>query len=128
MPTVIFEPYARDTDLQQSGERAVAPSCVLPILTVVAPEGGSLADLCDANDAPVAFSCRSANCGTCRVAVVEGMSEIAPPEAEEQSVLDLFAAAPHHRLACCVTMRPGLAPLRLRPADEHVPTRESGDM
>jgi ferredoxin len=117
MPTVIFEPSEHESDLRDLQRSGVRPIPRAP-LVIDAPEGGSLADLCDTHEAPVPFSCRSANCGTCRVVILEGMSELAPPEAEERSVLDLFGSAPTHRLACCITMRPGLATLRLRPVDD----------
>lgn len=84
-------------------------------LTVDAPEGGSLADLCDRVDAPIPFSCRSANCGTCRIEVLEGQSELLPPKDEELDILDIFAIEPpKHRLACQSQMKPGLGVLRVR--------------
>ena len=59
-----------------------------PTLEVKAPEGGSLADLCDEHQAAVPFSCRGASCGTCRIDVLEGMQELAEPEDEERSRRD----------------------------------------
>jgi 2Fe-2S ferredoxin len=85
-------------------------------LTVAAPEGGALADLCDDLAAAVPFSCRSASCGTCRIVILEGEDELLPAEDEELDVLDVFQhAAPRYRLACCAKMRPGEGRLRLRP-------------
>jgi ferredoxin len=113
MPTIVFEPApsAGAPDSARSLRRATdAPVA----LTVSAPEGGALADVCDDAGAPVPFSCRGANCGTCRIEVLEGASELTAPEAEEIRILELFAAAPSHRLACCVKMRPGLAVVRVR--------------
>lgn len=84
-------------------------------LVVEAPEGGSLADLCDRIDAPIPFSCRSANCGTCRIEVLEGASELLPAKDDELDVLDIFAIAPPtHRLACQSQMKPGLGVVRIR--------------
>ena len=101
MPTVVFE------------------SKGAPPLTVEAPQGGRLADLCDAVEAPVPFSCRAANCGTCRIHVLEGADELLPAEDEELDVLDVFAVAPPaQRLACQAKMKPGLAVLRIRPVDD----------
>lgn len=89
-----------------------------PPLVVEAPQGGSLADLCDEVDAPIPFSCRSANCGTCRVHVLEGEGELLPPEDEELDVLDaLSLAPPKNRLACQAKMRPGAGTLRVIAAD-----------
>ncbi|HEX7667111.1 MAG TPA: 2Fe-2S iron-sulfur cluster-binding protein [Polyangiaceae bacterium] len=83
--------------------------------TVDAPEGGSLADLCDAVDAPIPFSCRSANCGTCRIEILEGEDELLPVKDEELDVLDIFQIAPpKHRLGCQSQMKPGLGVLRIR--------------
>jgi ferredoxin len=84
-------------------------------VTVELLEGGSLADTCDDASAPVPFSCRSANCGTCRVVVLEGMTELEPPEDEELDVLEIFAAPANHRLACCAKLKPGLGLVRVRP-------------
>ena len=89
-------------------------------IEIAAPEGGSLGDLSDDHGLPIPFSCRSANCGTCRIDVLEGWSELQPAEKIECDVLALFDAAPTHRLACCVTMKAGLAMLRIRPVDDDV--------
>ena len=104
MPTVIFE--------RPKGDPA-AP------LTVAVPEGGALVDTCDDHAAPVPFSCKSASCGTCRIEILEGESELLPPADDELDVLDIFATPPpRHRLACQAKMRPGLAVLRVRAVDE----------
>jgi 2Fe-2S ferredoxin len=99
MPTVVFE--------SPQGEQ-----------TVAVPDGGALIDVCDAGSAPVPFSCRNANCGTCRVAIVEGQAELLPAEDEELDILDIFGLKPEtHRLACQARCRPGLAVLRVRAVD-----------
>jgi ferredoxin len=100
MPTLVFEP-------KTGGFK-----------TVEAPKGGSLADLCDAQDAPVPFSCRSASCGTCRVEVVEGMELLLAPEDEELDILDMFASPKNHRLACCAQMSNNTGTIRLRPIND----------
>jgi ferredoxin len=71
------------------------------VLEIDAPQGGSLADLCDAKNADVPFSCRSANCGTCRIDVLEGMELLAPPADDELDVLDIFGDDPKKRRLCC---------------------------
>jgi ferredoxin len=76
MPTVIFE--------HPTGG---------PELTVLVPEGGALVDTCDDHTAPVPFSCKSASCGSCRIAILEGASELLPPAEDELAVLDLFEPA-----------------------------------
>jgi ferredoxin len=79
-----------------------------------APEGGRLVDVCDDARAPVAFSCRSATCATCRVAVIEGADLLDPPNADERELLDLLGAPRSHRLACQAVVRPGAGRLVLR--------------
>lgn len=101
MPTVIFE----SNDLE-------------PVRADL-PEGGSLADLCDREDAPVPFSCRSANCGTCRIHVLEGQELLLPAEDEELDVLDVFAVSPPaQRLACQTKLAGGPGVVRVRPVDD----------
>jgi ferredoxin len=85
-----------------------------PAASVDAGGGGPLLDLCDAARAPVAFSCRSASCGTCRVDVVEGAALFEPPGRDERDVLEIFASPPSHRLACQAILRPGPGLVRLR--------------
>ena len=87
--------------------------------TVPALAGGSLVDLCDEVGAPISFSCRSANCGTCRVVILEGASELLPPEDEELDVIDIFGGTATgdtpQRLACCARFKQGETLIRLRP-------------
>jgi ferredoxin len=82
--------------------------------TVEAPEGGALVDLCDEHFAPIPFSCRSASCGTCHVAVLAGMEYLEPPEPLEQELLDLLGRDPNSRLACQAIVVPGDGLIRLR--------------
>jgi ferredoxin len=51
--------------------------------------------------ADVPFSCRAANCGTCRVEVKEGMSGFAPADDEELGVLDIFGDDEKKVRLCC---------------------------
>jgi len=88
-------------------------------LTVDAPSGGALADICDKNDAPVPFSCRSASCGTCRIVVLEGAEVLLPPEDEELEILDVFGNKPNQRLACCAKMKNGGGAVKVRPVADH---------
>jgi ferredoxin len=103
MPTVTFE--------SSDGSRQV---------TVTAPEGGALADLCDDHEAPIPFSCRSASCATCHVEVLEGQEAFLPPEDEELDVLDAIQSPPpRHRLACQAKLAPGAATVRVRAQNEY---------
>jgi ferredoxin len=70
-----------------------------------ADQGARVIDICDSIHAPVSFSCRSANCGTCRVVVLEGAELLDPAGDDERSVLRLFASAPAERLACQLVVR-----------------------
>ena len=84
-----------------------------------APDGGRLLDICDDAHAPIpSFSCRSANCGICRIDVLEGLDQLEEPEDDEASVLAIFADPPTRRLACCAKIRPGMGRLRIRAVDE----------
>jgi ferredoxin len=85
-----------------------------PALCVSAPHGGRLIDVCDDQRAPVAFSCRSSSCGTCRVDVVAGATLLEPPEQQELDVLEIFSGSPGQRLACQVMVRPGPGLIQLK--------------
>jgi ferredoxin len=88
-----------------------------PAGAAVEVEGeGRLIDLCDEARAPVEFSCRSANCGTCRVEVLAGAVLLDPPGWEELRVLASATPRPEEaqRLACQVVVRPGGGLVRLR--------------
>ena len=83
--------------------------------TAEAPEGGDLLDICDAVLAPIAFSCRSASCGTCHIEVLEGIHLFEPPAEEEADLLDLLDGPPTSRLACQAQIKPGPGFIRVRP-------------
>lgn len=85
------------------------------IVEIDAPDGAALIDLCDANDAPIPFSCRSASCGTCRIHVLEGAEDLLPPAQDELELLDVFNQGPPYvRLTCQAKLRPGAARLRVK--------------
>ena len=70
-------------------------------IEVAAEPGARIVDLTDEHpEANVPYSCRSATCGTCRVEIVEGGDALAPPESDEQDILDIFGDGPNVRLAC----------------------------
>ena len=75
---------------------------------------GRLVDVCDEAHAPVAFSCRGATCGTCRVEVVEGAELLEPPGEDEVALLEEKGAPADQRLACQAVVRAGAGLVRLR--------------
>ena len=88
------------------------PSELGPAVTVEAE--GRLLDACDDAGAPIAFSCRSANCGTCLVAVLAGVDRLVPAGPDERETLAFVGAPSDQRLACQVVLRPGPGLVRLR--------------
>ena len=87
-----------------------------PAVEVHLPDGGALIDACDDARAPVPFSCRSANCGTCRVEILEGAELLEPPAEAERALLEILADASGERLACQARARPGPGLVRIRAA------------
>lgn len=80
-----------------------------------APEGARVMDLADEHPATaVPFSCRFANCGTCRVEVVEGLDLCEPPTEREARVRRIFSDGPSVRLACQLRVGGGDGVVRLR--------------
>lgn len=70
-------------------------------VTLEAPEGARLMDLADEHPATaIPFSCRFANCGTCRVEVSEGLELCEAPTEREHRVAGIFNDPASVRLAC----------------------------
>jgi ferredoxin len=87
-------------------------------LTVDAPSGERLVDVADAlPGAGLPSACRHANCGLCRVWVLEGAELLAPPEAPERVLLSRLAAPAGVRLGCQVRLREGDGLLRVWPVE-----------
>ncbi len=85
--------------------------------TAEAPTGGDLLDICDSVLAPVAFSCRSASCGTCHIQILEGKELLEAPNEEEEDLLDLLDEVENGRLACQARVKPGPGLIRIRPVN-----------
>jgi 2Fe-2S ferredoxin len=99
--------------------RVIIESPGAKTLEVDAPEGGSLADLCDEHGASIPFSCRSASCGTCRIDVLEGADLLEPPKDDELDVLDIFADdSSRRRLTCQAQLLARHGVVRIRPVDD----------
>lgn len=78
------------------------------------PDGGALVDICDEHvRAGVPFSCRHANCGTCRLEVREGIDLCAPADEDERDLLEHLNAPATQRLGCQLRILPGDGRVRL---------------
>jgi len=84
--------------------------------TAEAPEGGGLLEICDDVLAPVAFSCRSASCGTCHILILEGADLLEDPNEDEADLLDILDGPENSRLACQARVKPGPGLIRIKPA------------
>ena len=81
-----------------------------------AEPGDRLLDLLDEEAEPVVpFACRGANCGVCRVRVVDGAEALEQPLAAEEELLRKCSAQRNERLGCQVWVRgvPGAKRVRL---------------
>ncbi len=100
MPRVVFEGQAEPVEADASA-------------------GDALVDLCDERRAIVAFSCRSASCGTCRIDILEGAGLLEPPLDQELELLEIFGDDPgRRRLACQARLAAGEGRLRVRPSQD----------
>lgn len=80
--------------------------------------GTAVVDVTDEHpEAEVPYSCRSASCGTCRVAVSEGAEGLSPIEDDEQDVLDIFGNEPTVRLCCQIKVVADVPRITLRVVD-----------
>jgi ferredoxin len=84
--------------------------------TAEVPQGGGLLEICDEILAPVAFSCRSASCGTCHILILEGADLLEDPNEDEADLLDILDGPENSRLACQARVKPGPGLIRIRPA------------
>ena len=73
-------------------------------LAVNAKSGTKLMAIVKASGADVTFGCKAGTCGTCRVRVVQGASQLLPMKSEEQEFLAAMDAQADERLACQVTV------------------------
>lgn len=85
-------------------------------LVVDVPDGARVLDVCESNImAGIAFACRHANCGVCRVLVTEGAAHCEPPDDDELELLErVFPDEPAARLACQLRVRAGDGVVSLR--------------
>ncbi|MBM3229355.1 (2Fe-2S)-binding protein [Candidatus Parvarchaeota archaeon] len=62
--------------------------------------GSNVADICDKENIPFPFSCRSGVCTTCLCNVLEGSEILGEKEANEQMTLEGASAKENQRLGC----------------------------
>jgi 2Fe-2S ferredoxin len=80
MPIVIFEPGGVSKDI---------------------PAGTSILDAAEQMGIDLRHDCGGfATCSTCRVVVIEGMSNLTEIDLDEENMLEEAALAPPHRLSC----------------------------
>ena len=78
-------------------------------------EGVSIVDVCDQHIAAgVPFACRHANCGVCRMEVVEGAEHCEERTAWEAELLEFLREKPSTRLGCQLRVHAGDGLVRLR--------------
>jgi 2Fe-2S ferredoxin len=73
---------------------------VIGNVSLLAPEGQALIELCDSHLTPLQFGCRAGACGTCLVQVVEGMHNLSDLTDNEKILLPALTDDPSARLAC----------------------------
>ncbi len=69
-------------------------------MEVEAPAGSNIAEVCDQNNVPFPFSCRSGVCTTCLCNVLEGADLLNEKEDNEKMTLEGAGAAENQRLGC----------------------------
>ena len=80
-----------------------------------AQPGDRLLDVLDEVQAHrLPLACRGANCGTCRVAVLEGEEALEQPLAAELELLRRCSAQRNERLGCQLSVSPEPAVFRVR--------------
>ena len=84
-------------------------------LTVEGASGERLLDLLDEVASAIAFSCRSATCGSCRVTVERGAELLEAPRASERETLLALGCGPATRLACQLRVSGATGEVHLTP-------------
>ena len=88
--------------------------------SVALPVGSPLTSLEEdpAADGIIPFACCSGSCGACVIVIVDGMSNLDPPDDDERAFLDhLGHSHTRHRLACQSRIRGDVTIAALPPAE-----------
>ncbi len=69
-------------------------------MEIEVPAGANIADVCDSNNVPFPFSCRSGVCTTCMCNVLEGAENLNAKGENEKMTLVGAGAKENQRLGC----------------------------
>jgi len=69
-------------------------------LEIIVAEGDNLGERCHESNSSITFGCFAAQCGYCRIHVVDGMQSLSAMEEDERSLLEEEEIAGGFRLAC----------------------------
>jgi nitrite reductase (NADH) large subunit len=83
--------------------------------TVAADAGMSLLDIAEKGEQPIEAGCRMGVCGADPVAVLDGMSNLSPPEQDELNTLRRLGLGKSTRMACCARISAGTVTVSLTP-------------
>lgn len=73
-------------------------------LTIEVEAGSSLHDACEANDAPIPFSCTVGACGTCVCSIEAGADNVNAIDDDEEGTVSRTTDEDGARLACQLTV------------------------
>ncbi len=73
--------------------------------TVEVPDGSLLVEL--DGKCSILFACRTANCGSCKVKILEGKENLEEPDELEKGGLEIFSTDPDDRLMCVCKIKSG---------------------
>jgi nitrite reductase (NADH) large subunit len=82
---------------------------------VSAEVGASLLDVAEKNAQPIEAGCRMGMCGADPIRVLEGMSNLSPPERAELDTLRRLGLGASTRLACCARVTEGAVRISMKP-------------
>lgn len=78
------------------------------------PVGASFLEVCQSNGAQHDFGCTVGSCGTCRLEIVSGASNVEPPTEDELETVRMCSDVAGARLGCQLKV---LGDIQVRPVD-----------